>query len=37
MKTAIVYYSLQGNVRLICEKVSKELGADLIELVTVKA
>lgn len=37
MKTAIVYYSLQGNVRYVCEKVSKELGADLIELVPVKA
>ena len=37
MKTAIVYYSLQGNVRYVCEKVSKELDADLIELVPVKA
>ena len=37
MKTAIVYYSLQGNTRYVCEKVSKELGADLIELVPVKA
>ena len=37
MKTAIVYYSLQGNVRYVCEKVAKELGADLIELVPVKA
>ena len=37
MKTAIVYYSLQGNVRYVCERVAKELGADLIELVPVKA
>lgn len=37
MKTAIIYYSLQGNVRYVCEKVSKEIGADLIELVPVKA
>lgn len=37
MRTAIVYYSLQGNVRYVAEKVSKETGADLIELVPVKA
>ena len=32
MKTAIVYYSMHGNVRYVAEKVAKELGADLIEL-----
>ena len=37
MKTAIVYYSMHGNVRYVSEKVAKELGADLIELVPVKA
>ena len=37
MKTAIVYYSLNGNVRYVSEKIAKELGADLIELVPVKA
>jgi flavodoxin len=37
MKTVIVYYSLQGNIRYVAEKVSKETGADLIELVPVKA
>ena len=37
MRTAIVYYSMHGNVRYVSEKVAKELGADLIELVPVKA
>lgn len=37
MKTAIVYYSMHGNVRYVSEKVAKELGADLIELKPVKA
>ena len=37
MKTAIVYYSLQGNIRYVAEKVASGTGADLIELVPVKA
>ena len=37
MRTAVVYYSLQGNIRYVAEKVAKELGADLIELIPVKA
>lgn len=37
MKTAVVFYSLEGNVRYVAEKVAKELGADLIELIPVKA
>ena len=37
MKTAIVYYSMHGNVRYVSEKVATELGADLIELKPVKA
>ena len=37
MRTAIVYYSLQGNVRYVAEKISKETGAELIELIPVKA
>ena len=37
MKTAIVYYSMHGNVRYVAEKVAKGLGADLIELKPVKA
>ena len=36
MKTAIVYYSMHGNVRYVAEKAAKELGADLIELKPVK-
>ena len=37
MKTAVVYYSMHGNVRYVSEKVAKGLGADLIELIPVKA
>lgn len=37
MKTAIVYYSLNGNIRYVSGKIAKELGADLFELVPVKA
>lgn len=36
MKTAIVYYSLQGNIRYVAEKVATGLSADLIELKPVK-
>ena len=37
MKTAVVFYSMHGNVRYVSEKVAKELGADLIELIPIKA
>ena len=37
MKTAIVYYSLQGNIRYVAKKVADKTGADLIELIPVKA
>ena len=37
MKTAIVYYSLQGNIRYVRGKVAAGTGADLIELIPVKA
>ncbi|MBR4430893.1 MAG: flavodoxin [Clostridiales bacterium] len=37
MKIAIVYYSMHGNVRYVAEKVAKETGADLIELIPKKA
>lgn len=37
MKTAIVYYSMHGNIRYVAKKVADELGADLIELVPKKA
>jgi len=36
MKTAIVYYSLEGNTKFVAEKMAAELGADLIRLVPVK-
>ena len=29
MKTAIVYYSMHGNVRYVSEKVAKELGENM--------
>ena len=37
MKTAIVYYSMHGNVRYVAQKVADATGADLIELIPVKA
>lgn len=37
MKTAIVFYTMSGNIRYVAEKVSKETGADLIELIPKKA
>ena len=37
MKTAIVYYSMHGNIRYVAQKVADATGADLIELVPVKA
>ena len=32
MKTAIVYYSMSGNVKYAAEKVAKETPADLVEI-----
>ncbi|MDO4847806.1 MAG: flavodoxin [Clostridiaceae bacterium] len=37
MKTAIVYYSMSGNVKSVAEKLSVTLNADLIEIKPVKA
>ena len=37
MKTAVVYYSLEGNTRYAAEKVADALEADIIELVPKKA
>jgi flavodoxin len=37
MKTAIVFYSMNGNVRMVAEKVAAGTGADLIELIPKKA
>ena len=33
MKSAVVYYSLEGSTKRAAEQVAKELGSDLIELV----
>lgn len=32
MKNLVVYYSLEGNTKLIAEFIGKEIGADIIEL-----
>lgn len=32
MKSVIIYYSLEGNTKLIAELISKEINGDLIEL-----
>ncbi|MBR6941347.1 MAG: NAD(P)H-dependent oxidoreductase [Clostridia bacterium] len=37
MKTAVIYYSLEGNTKFAAEKVAKATGADIIPLVPVKA
>ena len=37
MKTAIVYYSMSGNTKMIAEMISKELSSDMIELIPEKA
>ena len=37
MKAIIVYYSLEGNTKLIAEKLADLIGADLLELVPKKA
>ena len=36
MDTAVVYYSMSGNTAFAAQKIARELGADLIELVPVK-
>ena len=36
MKTAVIFYSLEGNTKCISEVIAKELQADLIELETKK-
>jgi flavodoxin len=37
MKTLVVYYSLEGNTAFAAKKIAENLGADLLELVPVKA
>lgn len=36
MKTAVIYYSLEGNTRYVAEEIAAKTGADLISLVPVK-
>lgn len=36
MKTAVIYYSLDGNTKYAAEKIATKLGADLIELTPTK-
>lgn len=37
MKTAIVYYSMSGNTKMIADSIAKALSADMIELIPKKA
>lgn len=36
MKTLVIYYSLEGNTKLIAETIAKEINADILELKTKK-
>ncbi|MGB4590322.1 MAG: flavodoxin [Clostridiaceae bacterium] len=36
MKTAVVYYSLEGNTKLAAEKIAAKLGAELIQIIPAK-
>ena len=36
MNTAIVYYSMSGNVKFVVEEVAAKIGADLIEIEPIK-
>lgn len=36
MKIAVVYYSLEGNTKLVAEKIAARLGADLIQIIPAK-
>lgn len=36
MKTAIIYYSLEGNAKYMAEQVSKTIDGDLIQLIPKK-
>ncbi|MBQ9544539.1 MAG: flavodoxin [Clostridia bacterium] len=37
LKTAVVFYSMSGNVKFVAGKIAESLGADVIELVPEKA
>lgn len=32
LKKLVVYYSLEGNTKMIAEAISKEIGSDILEL-----
>ena len=36
MKTAVIYFSLEGNTKYAAEKIAAQMGADLIPLIPVK-
>lgn len=36
MKTAVIYYSLEGNTKYAAEKIAGKLGADLIQIIPAK-
>ena len=36
MKTLVIYYSLEGNTKLIAETIAKTANADILELKTIK-
>lgn len=36
MKAIVIYYSYSGNTRCVAEKIGKAIGADLVEIRTVK-
>ncbi len=37
MKTAIIYYSMSGNVEMVAHKIAEEIGADILRLVPTEA
>ena len=37
LKTLIVYYSLTGNTKAVCEALQKEIGCDIIEIKDLKS
>ena len=37
MKTAVIYYSMSGNTKMVAEMISQKLSADVIEIQPVKA
>lgn len=37
MNTAVIYYSMDGNTRLVAEKIAEKTGADLVEAEPIKS